>query len=218
MESDLYLAVPAIVLSCLLSDFVARKLNLPIFRMLGPIVLTAGLKLAGLGLEIPGIMKDAIPFILGVYIGMRFKRDTAVALGNLLIPSVLLVLVYVGLSLGYGFALYTFAFLPIRWSDTVHQLILFVVGALGSWLFTLIRFPGGAMIRALLFVGVYCVLLPKRVAYPPIRPYHAAQIAMGVIIGSSFSGESLLKLRRCCFRSSSTRPSISFLVSCWPGC
>ena len=50
------------------------------------------------------------------------------------------------------------------------------------------------MIGALLFVGIYCMLFPARAVSPPVPLYHAAQIVMAIIIGSSFSSMSLLNI------------------------
>ncbi len=60
---DLFIVVPALVTAGLLSEFAARKLQIPTIRMVGPIVLTAAMRYVGLAIEIPGIVKDVIPYI-----------------------------------------------------------------------------------------------------------------------------------------------------------
>jgi len=93
--------------------------------------------------------------------------------------------------------------------------IFFVIGTIGSILFTLIHFPAGRLIGALIFTAAYnfspsigdipaiinipilkqvCRLSSDKVTIPPVKYYNFAQIAMGSIIGTSFSRESFLNI------------------------
>jgi len=70
-----------------------------------------------------------------------------------------------------------------------------VLGAAGSAVFTLIHFPAGSMVGALLFITAFNLSpYSNNVSIPPNKYYNYAQIGMGCVIGTSFTRESFLSI------------------------
>jgi len=93
--------------------------------------------------------------------------------------------------------------------------VYFVIGAVGSIIFTKIHFPAGRLVGALLFTAAYnfspllgripflknCSRLkkvrelsPHKVSVPPVKYYNYGQIGMGSIIGTYFTRESFFSI------------------------
>lgn len=68
---------------------------------------------------------------------------------------------------------------------------LFIIGAVFSGLFYLIRFPAALLLGATFGVALFQLVVKKPFARPPQQIYGAAQIGMGAVIGTSFTAESL---------------------------
>ncbi|KJS18667.1 MAG: hypothetical protein VR72_21950 [Clostridiaceae bacterium BRH_c20a] len=98
--------------------------------------------------------------------------------------------------------------------------VYFVIATIGSIIFTMVHFPAGRLIGALIFTAAYnfsppigdipviknipllkrvCHLSSDKVTTPPVKYYNFAQIGMGSIIGTSFSRESFLNISESFF-------------------
>ncbi len=76
--------------------------------------------------------------------------------------------------------------------NSIHYsaLWLFVVGAIGSFLFYKIHFPAALLLGATFFVALTQLISPRPFKRPPEFLYSYAQIGMGAIIGTSFTREN----------------------------
>jgi hypothetical protein len=75
--------------------------------------------------------------------------------------------------------------------DAHHWLWLFLIGALGSFVFYKIHFPAALLIGATFTVSASLMLSKKEFHAPSQQFYNFAQIGMGAVIGTSFTSESL---------------------------
>lgn len=73
----------------------------------------------------------------------------------------------------------------------LHWLLLFVVGGLGSYFFKQIHFPAALLLGATFSVSAFSLISKRPVASPPSMFYNLAQVGMGVVIGTSFTKESV---------------------------
>ncbi len=64
---------------------------------------------------------------------------------------------------------------------------LFIAGGIGAIVLTLIRFPAGSMIGALIGAAALIIAKPDFEAAPPRRLFDFAQIGLGGLIGTSFT-------------------------------
>ena len=76
---------------------IARRLNVPAGMLLGPMLLSGALVLAGLDFVVPPVLRELAFALIGLQVGLRFTFDTVQRLGRLLVPVILGV---VGLLVG----------------------------------------------------------------------------------------------------------------------
>lgn len=258
---------------------VSMGMKVPAGRLIGPILTIAVLNILGLNITAPSYLIMLCSIVLGVFIGLKFNKDSLIQLKSVIKPGIVLVFWFVFITFVYGWILLNNSFLDrstaflsvvpggiaevsvlaLSYNGNISQIvsfqlarllaivlivpflvkkvfiyngehfyeektkdvgdkdfstrknnywIFFAVGAVGSILFTLIDFPAGRLVGALLFTAAYNFNffvgnIPKlqkvcsfssQVSLPPVKFYNYAQIGMGSIIGTNFSRESFLSI------------------------
>lgn len=72
-----------------------------------------------------------------------------------------------------------------------HWIWLFVIGGMGSFLFQRIHFPAALLLGATFSVSAYTLTVKHALTSPPPVFYNLAQVGMGLVIGTSFTRESV---------------------------
>ncbi len=73
-------------------------------------------------------------------------------------------------------------------------LILFVIGAMGSYLFKCVHFPAALLLGATFAVSAFTLASKRETKTPPAIFYNLAQVGMGTVIGTSFTKESVASM------------------------
>ncbi|GAB6108116.1 AbrB family transcriptional regulator [Fusibacter bizertensis] len=79
-----------------------ERIKFPASRIVGPIIAVALVQLSGVAFVIPSIFKMAFSIIFGVYLGLRFDKNAVKQLRILAIPTVVISVVYIFITIGYG--------------------------------------------------------------------------------------------------------------------
>jgi membrane AbrB-like protein len=250
-----------------IAAIVSMKLKVPAGRLIGPILLIAFLKILGLNIYAPSFLVMLCSIILGVFIGLKFNKESFNQLKSVIKPGIVLMFWFVFITFAYGWLLLQTSFLDrgtaflsvvpggiaevsvlaLSYNANISQIVSFqlarllaivlivplivkrvfvyhgehycektaekektgdlpakknnywmflVVGTVGSIVFTLINFPAGRLVGALLFIAAYNLspFLGDNVSPPPVSYYNYAQIGMGSIIGTNFTRESFLSI------------------------
>ncbi|MDH8679586.1 AbrB family transcriptional regulator [Fusibacter bizertensis] len=77
-------------------------LKFPASKIVGPILAIALVQLTGITFEIPSIFKTVFSIVFGIFLGLRFDKKAVKQLRKLAIPTIVISLVYIFITLGYG--------------------------------------------------------------------------------------------------------------------
>ena len=77
-------------------------LKFPASKIVGPILAIALVQLTGITFEIPSIFKTVFSIVFGIFLGLRFDKKAVKQLRKLAIPTFVISLVYIFITLGYG--------------------------------------------------------------------------------------------------------------------
>ncbi len=108
--APLLIALPIVIASGLLSEMLARKAY-PMARILGPLLVLGIVSACGLEIQTPPPLKLLCSYVLGVYFGLSFTRETMRRIRSMLAPALLVIAWYVAITLGYGVLLANWTFL-----------------------------------------------------------------------------------------------------------
>ncbi|MDK2822390.1 MAG: uncharacterized protein PWQ67_367 [Clostridia bacterium] len=248
------------------SSQISLKLKIPAGRLIGPILAIAFLKILGLDIVAPNYFIMICSIIMGVFIGLKFNKNTLNQLKSVFKPGIILISWYLFITFVYGWLLLEASFLekstaflsvvpggiaevsvlalsyhadlaqitsfqlarlltivflvPIlvkkvfpdngeHYGDEDHLenksdpntsiskknwWVFFVLGSIGSIIFTILNFPAGRLIGAIFFIATYNFSPFKKVSKPPVYFYNFAQVGMGSIIGTNFTRESFFSV------------------------
>lgn len=101
-EIKLLLSLVIISIISFLGYKLLDRLKFPASRIVGPIMAIALVQLFGITFEIPVIFKTVFSIVFGVYLGLRFDKGAIKQLRLLAIPAVVISIVYIFITLGYG--------------------------------------------------------------------------------------------------------------------
>ena len=94
--------LPLLICLSFLGYKLFQKLKFPASRLLGPIIVIAIFQGCGLAFSIPSPFKTLFSVVFGVYLGLRFNRDSLGKLRASLVPALLISVLYIGITLFYG--------------------------------------------------------------------------------------------------------------------
>ncbi len=93
---------PLLIFLSLLGYKLFHKLKFPASRLLGPIIVVAIFQGLGFSFSIPTLLKTLFSVVFGVYLGLRFNRNSLGKLRASLVPALLISILYIGITLFYG--------------------------------------------------------------------------------------------------------------------
>ncbi len=81
------------------------RFHIPASKIIGPIFIVALVQLTGITFILPSMLQVVFSILFGVYLGLRFDKDALRQLRRLIVPSIAISVVYLILTMGYGFLL-----------------------------------------------------------------------------------------------------------------
>ena len=75
-----------------LAAFAARRIGVPAGTLLGPMIVTGAIVLAGVDFNVPPVLRELSFALIGLQVGLRFTLDTVRLMGRLMVPVLLALL------------------------------------------------------------------------------------------------------------------------------